>query len=443
MKRLSLTLLLLVLLLLSGCTGQSAAPVERDIHYPELTFTAVQKLTDGDYREFYAMFDDTLKKEIPELDIQNQWNRLYFHYGPFQYYQSDFALTDADGQQTASIPCIFENGSVVVRLIFNRDGQICGYYLTEDASTGGSPRLERDVEVSFGSEEYPLAGSLTLPEGIGPFPAVILLQDEGYDRNAQIGPNVPFLDIAQNLSDQGIAVLRYDNRMNLYKDVAEEIENYTAQDEIIDDALAALAYLHSRPDISADRIFLAGHHFSGYLIPRIAEQTDDVAGYMLLASSPRPLEDTVLDAGLYILDCETELSDDARDALRNTLVQSNENIKNLTPGSTLQPVDLYGKPASLWLDLQGYDPVAVINLIQKPMLILQGGRDYEVTGDDFALWQEGLQYNSHAACYCFDNLNHLFMPGSGKSTPAEYQQKGTVAPQVTDVMASFVRNNGN
>lgn len=439
MKRLSLTLLLM-LLLLTGCTGKTAAPVEHEIHYPELAFSAVQTLTDGNYQDFYAMFDETLKKEIPALDIQNQWNRMYFRYGAFQYYQSDFAITGKDDLQTASIPCVFEHGSVVVRISFNQNGEICGYYLTEDADSNGSPRLDNDTDVFIGSDDYRLVGSLTLPEGSGPFPAVILLQDEGYDRNNQIGPNVPFLDMAEQLSAQGVAVLRYDSRSYLYDEELAKLEDSTVQNEIIDDVVTAVAYLQSRPDICPDRIFLAGHHFAGYLIPRIAEQTPEAAGYMILAASPRPTEDLMLESGSYALDCESILDDTAREALKNTLKQQQDNIKNLTPDSTRKPDELFGKPASLWLDLKDYNPLTDVNLIQKPVLVLQGGRDYEVPKDDFYLWQEDLQYNSHATLRYFDNLNHLFMSGIGKSTPAEYQQKGTVHPEVTDAMANFVKN---
>ena len=94
--------------------------------------------------------------------------------------------------------------------------------MTEGENVSGSPRLNNDIEISFGTEDYPLSGSLTLPEGSGPFPVVILVQGSGaFDRNEQIGPNVPFLDLAEQLAQQGIAVLRYD-RSYLYRKMSSK-----------------------------------------------------------------------------------------------------------------------------------------------------------------------------------------------------------------------------
>jgi len=69
---------------------------------------------------------------------------------------------------------------------------------------------------------------------------------------------------------------------------------------------------------------------------------------------------------------------------------------------------------------------------------MQGGRDYQVTVTDYQLWQEALADKENVAFCYYDNLNHLFMSGTGKSTPNEYQTKGTVNEQAVQDMINFI-----
>ncbi|MBQ3120488.1 MAG: hypothetical protein IJC12_06395, partial [Peptococcaceae bacterium] len=73
-----------------------------------------------------------------------------------------------------------------------------------------------------------------------------------------------------------------------------------------------------------------------------------------------------------------------------------------------------------------------------PFLVLQGGRDYQVTKTDYDLWQSAFDQYSDVHFRFYDNLNHLFMSGTGKSIPDEYQQKNTVDTVVGNDIASFV-----
>ena len=155
-----------------------------------------------------------------------------------------------------------------------------------------------------------------MPEGKGPFPVVILVHGSGpSDRNEQIGPNLPFMDLASQLAEQGIAVLRYDKRTYLYGAQMSELEHLTVQEETIDDVVAAVEFLKTRNTILNDQIYIAGHSLGGYLIPRIAQQTPDVAGYILLAAPARPIEDLVLEQTQYILSLEKELDKASKEKL--------------------------------------------------------------------------------------------------------------------------------
>ncbi len=447
MKKSFWIFLLFLPLLLVGCGEKQntvAATASGQLNYSEQTIAAVQKLTDGDTASFYQMLDDNMKNEMREQDLQALWNKTTYQYGAFQYYLSEVAISSKDGMQTASIPCIFENGTLTVRLTFNKEGAISGFYMTEGENVSGSPRLNHDTEVSFGSEDYPLSGSLTLPEGAGPFPAVILVQGSGsFDRNEQIGPNVPFLDLAEQLSQQGIAVLRYDNRTYLYEKDLIQTENLTVYEETIDDVVAAVAFLQTLNTVKNEQIYIAGHNMAGYLLPRIAEKTPDAAGYIFLAASARPQEDLLLEQTAYVLGTEKNLDEASKAKIMEQTETTVANIKTLTADSTLSVNDLYSLPVSYWLDLQSYQPLQQVQEIKQPMLFLQGGRDYQVSATDYQLWQSALAETKDVHFLYYDNLNHLFMSGTGKSTPAEYEQKGVVNSQVGDDIAQFIKNHSN
>ena len=92
----------------------------------------------------------------------------------------------------------------------------------------------------------------------------------------------------------------------------------------------------------------------------------------------------------------------------------------------------FGLPAAYWLDLRGYDPAAVAATLGKPILILQGGRDYQATvADDLAGWQAGLAGRPGVTIRVYEADNHLFIPGTGpsrqRSTAGQHVDPAVVA----------------
>jgi dienelactone hydrolase len=425
---------------LSGCGKDTVKETAaQQINYTERTFTIVDKLVNNKITDFYSYFDENMKKQVSQADVQQVWASLISDYGAFDYYKTDITLTTKDGYQIVDVPVIFKNGSATLRFALNAKGEISGFFITDNATASNSMQLANDTEVTFGSAEYPISGSLTLPEGEGPFPAVILVHGSGpSDRNEQIGPNLPFMDLAEQLSAQGVAVLRYDKRTYLYGNQLAQLTDITVQDETIDDVVYALDYLQTLDNIDTEHIYIAGHSLGGYLVPRIAAQTPEAAGYILLAASARPMEDLLLEQTEYILSLEKSLDDASKEKLLKQTQDMVDTIKALTPDSEYTADQLGGTPASYWLDLKNYDPIAEVQGINKSFLVLQGGRDYQVTKTDYDLWQSAFGEYSDVHFRFYDNLNHLFMSGSGKSVPNEYQQKNTVDTVVGKDIANFV-----
>jgi len=99
---------------------------------------------------------------------------------------------------------------------------------------------------------------------------------------------------------------------------------------------------------------------------------------------------------------------------------------------------LLGAPPAYWLDLRAHNPVAEAKSLKQPLLILQGGRDYQVTPAQFDDWKKGLEGSNKVTFKLYPELNHLFIAGKGKSSPSEYEKGGYVAEEVVSDIAEWL-----
>jgi dipeptidyl aminopeptidase/acylaminoacyl peptidase len=304
-----------------------------------------------------------------------------------------------------------------------------------------APRQDRFVEesVTVGAGEWSLPGTLTMPVGRGPFPGLVLVHGSGpHDRDESIGPNKPFRDLAWGLANAGIAVLRYEKRTSEYKEKFATLRSFTVREETIDDAVLAVASLRNNPRINAQKIFVLGHSLGGMLAPRIAEADPRIAGLVLLAGASRHLSEIVVDQMEYLGMTDASLIDPklAMASLRHEATRvMNPDLPLDIPASEL----LLELPASYWRDLTAYHPADAAAGLRIPMLILQGGRDYQVTLTDLRGWHDALEGRMDVVEKVYPDLNHLFMTGNGKSTPAEYEIPGQVAEQVISDIGSWIK----
>ena len=95
-------------------------------------------------------------------------------------------------------------------------------------------------------------------------------------------------------------------------------------------------------------------------------------------------------------------------------------------------------PPAYWLDLRQHDPLTIAKELKQPLLILQGGRDYQVTEVDFNHWKEALVARSNVTFKLYPKLNHVFIAGEGRSTPDEYEEPGHVAEGVVTDIAEWI-----
>ena len=198
-----------------------------------------------------------------------------------------------------------------------------------------------------------------------------------------------------------------------------------------------LWYLLRREGIDSNKVFLLGHSLGGGLVPEIASRDGKVAGVIVLAGNTRPLHELVLEQTEYIVLLDGEISEEEARKLEE-IEKEVEAINNHQPG---EDEIVLGVPARYWYALQERDAIKEALALSSPLLILQGERDYQVTVEDFGLWQEGLASKGNITFKLYPNLNHLFMAGEGKSTPSEYQRLGHVDEQVINDIAAWILKN--
>jgi uncharacterized protein len=275
-----------------------------------------------------------------------------------------------------------------------------------------------------------------MPVGPGPFPAVVLVHGSGpNDRDETVEAAKPFRDLAWGLASRGIAVLRYEKRTRQHGARLASAPNFTVREETVDDAVAAAALLRGSEGVDPARVYVLGHSLGAMVVPRIGGQDLKIAGFIVMAGAARPLEDLILEQVTYIASLDGTVSEEEKKQIEG-LRQEVAKVKALQPGASGTAL---GAPASYWLDLKGYKPPEAATALGRPLLVLQGERDYQVTLDNFEAWKKALGDRKDVTFKSYPRLNHLFIEGEGKSGPAEYQKPGHVAEAVVADIAGWIK----
>ncbi|MGG1614860.1 alpha/beta hydrolase family protein [Paenibacillus sp. FSL K6-2441] len=345
--------------------------------------------------------------------------------------------------QTAAVP-------VNLTLRLNAAGEIDDMYIAAAASSAYQKPAYEDAaayterEVTVGEGAMALPGTLTLPVGNGPFPAVVLVHGSGTnDRDEAIGSAKPFRDLAVGLAAQGIAVLRYDKVTYEHTFKVAADSKFTLKKETVDDALKAVALLKQTPEIDASRIFVAGHSQGGYAMPLIiaGDTSGDIAGTILLSGPSGKFADVLVEQQAELVSRVKELGLDPAPYEQQAAVYTSIAAMVNDPQYTVDhmPEQFPTQPAYWWFEQKNYVPAELAKQQSVPMLILQGENDWQVTMKQFEGWKTALQNRKDVAFKSYPQVNHLLAKVDGLSIGAEYAQPSNVSKEIIDDIAAWVQ----
>ncbi len=347
------------------------------------------------------------------------------------------------GYRVFYVPCVFSVQAVDLVLALE-EGAVAGLSThpytgkRQDASSALYESL--DLALPVPALDGALPGTLTLPKGEGPFPAAVLVHGSGpNDRDETVMDQKPFRDLAEGLAEKGIAVYRYDKRTLVYGAKMAADRGITLMDETVDDAAAAVQLLASQEKIDPDRIFVIGHSLGANAVPAIDRALQDLpvraCGYVLMAASPRPLQDLMREQYGFLFSLMPDPSP-AQLAEKDRLFAELDRLQDL---SALTEEDLVaGAYAPYWQWLASYDMAREAASITVPCLALQGEEDYQVTMEDFALLKKALADRGSWQFRSFPGLTHCFTPGLKAEGAAVYARQEKVDPQVISDIAFFL-----
>ena len=325
----------------------------------------------------------------------------------------------------------------------------------------------RAEEVSYDNEEagVTFAGTLTIPEGDGPFPSVLMITGSGgQDRDETIFQHRPFFVIADHLSRRAIAVLRVDDRGVGGTTADDEPEKATTED-FVGDALCGVEFLKGRSEIAADRIGLIGHSEGGVIAPLVALRSDDVAFIVMMAGTGirgdhlllrqneliarvSEVEEEKIKEGLelsqkmFAVVLEDSLDEEQmRSRLEAILRESPDLTEEGEEAETAiaSTIDQLMLPWVRWF--LRYDPAPTLEKITCPVLAINGALDLQVPcKENLAAIEAALKRgkNSDFEMVEFPRLNHLFQHCE-TGAPSEYGQiEETVSVDVLDKMTNWI-----
>lgn len=329
------------------------------------------------------------------------------------------------------------------------------------------PYLEEEVVFDNPTAQIKLAGTLTKPKGDGPFPAVVLVSGSGpQDRDESLMGHQPFLVLADDLTRRGIAVLRFDDR-GVGKSTGDFASATTV--DFKNDALAAVEYLKSRPEINARKIGICGHSEGGLVAPLAAVESPDVAFIVLMAGPGVPGDEILYRQGALILEAmqadaaaiertgklqrtlftilKSETDPDATKAklqaaiteFKTQLSEQEQKLLESQGAMAETQMNMISTPWFRWF--LAHDPRPTLTQVQCPVLAITGEKDLQVDPEqNLPEIEKALTSgkNSNFVIKELPGLNHLFQTCTTGSVTEYGQIEETISPVAMEEIGKWI-----
>lgn len=396
------------------------------------------------FTEAYAFFDESAQSKITTENLEAIWKNLHTNYG--KVLSTDVIQSKAEGEFFAvSVDVKFEKETQGFLLVFNKSEKIVGLFPRQKANSQSYLRpayadtnAYKEKEIYIKTAGHSLVGVLTTPAKGTNFPIVVLLHGSGpSDMDETVGPNKPFKDLAAGLATKGIASIRYVKRTLAY--AGEFSKAFTVKEEVTEDALAAIALARTIPGADKKKIYLFGHSMGGMLAPKLATLAPDLNGLILAAAPARKLTDLIDEQNRYsaaqVKDTTGAVKKQLEEALKETAKTRITKLGLIKSDSLL-----LGLPAAYWVDLNLYDQVGTAKkLIKQKIMIVQGGFDFQVSPQDYQIWNAALGKKKNVTLKLYPDLNHLLSPQKEKGNMSQYGVPVSVSEILLNDIATWIK----
>jgi dienelactone hydrolase len=427
-----------------------------------------QLATEG-YDALFERSNEPMRQALKSAEgFKAVWQGLLLQYGKYEGAGSK-GSEEVQGYQLYYVEARFERAILTFGISFDLNKALAGLRILD-------VQLVESMEEDVGQRLLLRPGAhdeteavLVLPQGDGPFPVVILVHGSGpNDKNESAFGMAPFRDLANGLAKRGIATLRYDKytlaHSELLMNDSVMLASFTMNEEYVNDAAAAWELLSGNVRFSG--IFLLGHSQGAYAVPRVAAGLPKGAfkGLILLAGSPlsitalidRQSRDHLAQANLdpeQFAQAEEQL-----DVEKEKLIRLDDMGEEELKGTAF-----YGNLSGWYLaDERAWAPVPLLTGMDTPLLIVQGGKDWQVKPEEgIHLWQQMLnQPNEQAALpggtavsgqpfprpntdyLLYPDMTHLLfdLQGPSSGSAADYAEPHSVSESLLDGLAGWVKS---
>lgn len=347
----------------------------------------------------------------------------------------------------------FEKDKMAYQVSFDQDDKIAGFFfqefvevtdeMMEASNSDDNQEVVADViegamykETTFGLEEFKLPGTMSTTASSDTM--VIMVHGSGpNDRDVTVGPNKVFKDIEQGLLKENLGSFRYDKRTFTHGATISGDETFGLYDETVEDCVLAVKHIK---DLYGDKqkIVILGHSQGGHSIPYIAKELDKenikVDGYIIMAGNYSPINE-LIEMQLEFLASIDDEYDAAEKAEVEKIVKG---FDDLISGKTVDmSTPLFYVTAGYWQTFIDYKIAEDVKYIDKPTLVLNGSRDYQVPPSEVELWEDVLD-PTITELHVIDGVNHLMIRGEGDPNPSEYYEPGHVDEEVINLIVDFL-----
>jgi uncharacterized protein len=436
---------------------------ELDIQGTKLTLTADISLDDEGKLSGLLHSPMQGAKDIPVTEIRQENDSVFITVASLMV-QIRGLLLEGD----TVLDCLFTQGPFTLPLILKRTDEPFSLNRPQEPQRP-FPYVEQEVTIHNTLHEVALAGTLTLPDTAGRFPAVILVSGSGpQDRNEEIMGHKPFLVISDYLTRNGIAVLRYDDR-----GTAASSGNFATgtTEDFAEDAMAALRFLQSHPNINPEASGIIGHSEGGLIAQMIAARQDNPAAFIIMLAGPVVTgEEILLSQIKKMLETEGAPRKQIRRAVRDAeeafdLIKKANNPQQAaaeledfyaqrraktkikhhnTYGYNEEAIQAY-IPAytSPWfIGFLKSDPASYLKKINIPMLALFGEKDVQVLPNINTRALDQLireNQKKHFTYKTFTGRNHLFQMAETGSVTEYAIIEETFGEEVLEEMVRYIQ----